>query len=240
MTNKQKITWTGSDEHGYTGTVNGVALYKVQTVVHPPAGPHHKPRRFYLTRRLEPRSYEGVGDTSHTLDEAKADCETDFACNGGRAALHKILGTALLVVEAFGFHISKPETVKRKDRISKSTLADALIAVRTAGYHVRKLSVPKRKTQVGPTFVCEFSDGVTTRMSTCTSLENLDWRRGERLSIAAYQSRLRAQYRKLNGKPCPIDLIPAPPAIVSARFERDGKVLAERNGGGAREVSYGA
>jgi transcriptional regulator with XRE-family HTH domain len=98
------------------------------------------------------------------------------------------------------------------------------------GNRVAKSKKPKHG--VGPTFVCEFSDGTITRMSVSTSLARLDWDRGERLSIAAYQSRLRAQYRKLNGKPCPVDLIPVPPAIVSARFERDGVMLAQRNGGG--------
>jgi hypothetical protein len=52
-------------------------------------------------------------------------------------------------------------------------------------------------------------------MSVFTSLEKLDWERGERLSIAAYQSRWRTH--------------DVPPAIISARFEQDGKVLAQRN-----------
>jgi hypothetical protein len=79
-------------------------------------------------------------------------------------------------------------------------------------------------------------------MSTFTSLENLDWGRGERLAQAAYQSRwrmrMRAQYREQNGglrltrwqyRENAIDLVaPVPPAIVAAHFEQDGKILAQR------------
>jgi len=74
-------------------------------------------------------------------------------------------------------------------------LIEALKTVREAGYRVSK--TPKKfkrgKDRVGPTFVAEFADGVTTRMSTFTSLENLDWGRGERLAQAAYQSRWRTR-----------------------------------------------
>ncbi len=53
-----------------------------------------------------------------------------------------------------------------------------------------------------PTFVCEFSDGETTRMTTwCASLKNLDVARGVRLARHAYRQRKRAE----------------PPAIVTAR-----------------------
>ena len=75
----------------------------------------------------------------------------------------------------------------------------------------------KTKGSVGPTFVCEFSDGQITRMSTYTSLTRLDWERGVRLSQAAYQSRWRKR-----------ELAPVPPTIVAAHFEQDGKVLAQR------------
>jgi len=97
------------------------------------------------------------------------------------------------------------------------SLNEALTIVKAAGYRVSKPKAPKRKDRVGPTFVAEFADGEVTRMSTFTSLENLDWGRGERLSIAAYQSRFRTRE--------------VPPAIISARFEQDGVVLARRNGG---------
>jgi len=101
-----------------------------------------------------------------------------------------------------------------------STLIEALNTVKAAGYRVSKPRKPKifkrGKTRVGPTFVAEFADGTVTRMSTFTSLEKLDWDRGERLSIAAYQSRWRTNN--------------VPPAILSERFEQDGVVLAQRNG----------
>ena len=101
-----------------------------------------------------------------------------------------------------------------------NTLIEALNTVKAAGYRVSKPRKPKifkrGKTRVGPTFVAEFADGTVTRMSTFTSLEKLDWDRGERLSIAAYQSRWRTNN--------------VPPAILSERFEQDGVVLAQRNG----------
>ena len=95
------------------------------------------------------------------------------------------------------------------------SLDEAIAQVRAAGYRVSK---PKAKSggRVGPTFVAKFADGTVTRMSTFTSLDKLDWDRGERLSIAAYQSRWRTNN--------------VPPAILSERFEQDGVVLAQRNG----------
>src|SRR5215475_11743703 len=120
-------------------------------------------------------------------------------------------------------------------------LIEAIKTVRAAGYRVSKPRKPKTfkrgKDRVGPTFVAEFADGVTTRMSTFTSLENLDWGRGERLAQAAYQSRWRtrvlAQYREQNGglhltrrqyrEPAVNLVAPVPPAIIAAHFEQDGK-----------------
>jgi hypothetical protein len=111
-------------------------------------------------------------------------------------------------------------------------LVAAIAAVKAAGYRVSKPRKPKifkrGKDRVGPTFVCEFADGVTTRMSTFTSLEKLDWERGEHLAVLAYQSRRRARLRKQTGKRVD-SLAPVPPAIVAARFEQDGVVLAQRN-----------
>ena len=104
-----------------------------------------------------------------------------------------------------------------------NALIEALATVKAAGYRVskpRKSKTFKRgKDRVGPTFVAEFADGEVTRMTTCCSPENLDWKRGERLSQAAYQSRRQTH--------------DAPPAIISAWFEQDGEVLARRpdNGG---------
>jgi hypothetical protein len=100
----------------------------------------------------------------------------------------------------------------------RRALIETIETVKAAGYRVskpRKQKNPKRnKDRVGPTFVAEFADGTVTRMSKYTSLKKLDWDRGERLSHAAYQSRWRTRE--------------APPAIISARFEQDGKVLGTR------------
>ena len=143
--------------------------------------------------------------------------------------------------------------VLRPDLYQGPTLINALAIVRAEGYRVVKPRTskhfrrPKPKDRVGPTFVCEFADGTRTRMSVFSSLENLDWGRGERLSIAAYQSRWRmralAQYHEQNGglrltrwqyREPAINLIaPVPPAIIAAHFEQDGKVLAQRTNGNA-------
>jgi hypothetical protein len=102
--------------------------------------------------------------------------------------------------------------------IPNNALIQALATVRAAGYRVSKPRKPKAfkrgKGRVGPTFVAKFADGTVTRMTTCCSPENLDWKRGERLSQAAYQSRRQTH--------------DAPPAIISAWFEQDGEVLARR------------
>src|SRR5262249_46912780 len=104
------------------------------------------------------------------------------------------------------------------DEDKRFALQVAIVLVKAAGYRVVKPRKPKcfkrGKDRVGPTFVAKFADGTVTRMSTFTSLTKLDWERGERLSIAAYQSRHRTRE--------------APPAIISARFEQDDKVLGTR------------
>jgi len=112
--------------------------------------------------------------------------------------------------------------------VLRAILNEALATIKAAGYRISKPK-SKRKDRVGPTFVAEFADGTVTRRSTFTSLEKLDWDRGERLSQAAWQSRWRVWFRKQTGKVCPVDpdtLIP--PVIVAARFEQDGKVLGTR------------
>jgi DNA-binding transcriptional regulator YdaS (Cro superfamily) len=137
--------------------------------------------------------------------------------------------------------------VLRPDLYQGPTLINALAIVRAEGYRVIKPRTskhfrrPKPKDRVGPTFVAEFADGTITRMSTFSSLETLDWGRGERLSIAAYEARWRAHERKqflrnsayrMNLAAPFLSLVaPAPPAIVAARFEQGGVVLAQRNGG---------
>jgi hypothetical protein len=114
-----------------------------------------------------------------------------------------------------------------------SPLDEALTLVKAAGYRVSKpKSKPaaKPKSRIGPVFVAKFIDGVVTRMTTFTPLDQLDWDRGVRLSQAAYRSRWRTQQRICT--PYPI-AEPVPPAIVSMHFERDGVVLARRPDSGA-------
>src|SRR5262249_31281784 len=73
-----------------------------------------------------------------------------------------------------------------------------------------------------PTFTCTFVGGETTRMSVSTPTTALDVGRGVRLSIAAYESRMRMRRRE-NMPPrqrkqtddTPIEI----PSIVEARFE---------------------
>lgn len=134
-----------------------------------------------------------------------------------RERLHKASNMPLLsLIEAGGVN-DKP--VIMPAAATSDTLIEAVKIVRAAGYRVSKPRASKRrnpKDRVGPTCVCTFADGTVTRMSVFTSLEKLDWERGERLSIAAYQSRWQT--------------CEAPPAIISAHFEQDGKVLAQRNG----------
>src|SRR5262249_8999883 len=224
MSNKQNIIWSGNDEHGYVGTVDGIQLYKIRAELYPPAAPEpqRKNKYLYLTRRLNTRAFEGVGGTSHTADDAKAQCEADYR-NGGRA-VHKNLGHALLIVEAAGFHVSKSQASQRQDR---DILDDALATVRAAGFRISKPKVPKPKGRPGPVFACEFSDGSRARMSVACSTEPLDWDRGMRLARHAWASRHKV----------PLDLDSAEltkiaPSISVCRFERDGVVLAQRNGGG--------
>jgi hypothetical protein len=125
----------------------------------------------------------------------------------------------LTLIEAGGVNdlpVIVPAAAAMSDALMK-----ALATVRAAGFRVSRPSKPKifkrGKDRLGPTFVAKFADGTQTRMSTFTSLEKLDWGRGERLSRAAYQSRLRTR--------------DDPPAIVSARFEQGGRVLAQRGNG---------
>ena len=61
-----------------------------------------------------------------------------------------------------------------------------------------------------PTFVATFADGEVTQMTTYTTLDELDVTRGVRLAGAAYEARTKHES----------------PAIIEARFEQDGKILA--------------
>jgi hypothetical protein len=98
------------------------------------------------------------------------------------------------------------------------TEQEAIAMLRALGYRVTKTK-PKtvKKNRVGPTFVAKFADGQVTRMSIWTTLDNLDYERGVRMSQAAYESRMRQKHgpRKRFATP-----------IVSAHFEQDGETLA--------------
>ena len=222
MTNKQQIVWSGSDNNGYVGNVSGIALYNIRTVPTPPVYPGQKsPKYLFLTQRLNTRGYEPFDGASraNTVNEAKTQCAVDFTRNGGRAALHKTLGHALLIVEALGFHVSKLKTPRPGE-----TLDNALAIVRAAGYRIRKPKVPKPKGRLGPVFACEFSDGSRVRLSVACSTETLDWDRGENLARQAWASRQKM----------PLDLDSAElaklvPPIITGRFEQNGVVLAQRN-----------
>jgi hypothetical protein len=205
-----EIVWTGSDEHGYVGKVNGIQLYAVKTVAcaAPPRRKNPDQKYLYFPDRRSTGTYGSLEDTQacepiiRSAAEAKALCAADFA-NGGAAALQEILDNALTIVKAAGFCVSKPKSFKPK--------------------------TPKPKNRVGPTFVAHFRGGEVTRMSTFTSLTNLDVGRGLHLSQAAYEARAR---RSGGSLPLP------PPPIVCAHFEQDGVVLAtyddqDCSGGGA-------
>src|SRR5262249_23456716 len=111
--------------------------------------------------------------------------------------------------------------------VPNDTLVEAIKTLRAAGYRVskpRKQKNSKRgRDRVGPTFVALFACGETTRMSVYSSLEQLDWERGLRLSQAAYESPWRTPVR-VQGVP-PLSALPP---IISAHFEQDGVVLAQR------------
>ena len=114
------------------------------------------------------------------------------------------------------------------------TLEYALGVVKAAGYRVSKPKAKyaaRRRDRVGPTIVARFSDDETVRMSVNTTLENLDWYRGERLAQAAWRARWRRRQRIYT--PYPV-VEPVPPLIVAAHFEeQDGTVLARRPDDGA-------
>jgi len=130
------------------------------------------------------------------------------------------------------------------DHDPAAMLQSAILLVKAAGYRVSKPSKPKVKDRVGPTFVATFADGEVTRMSTFTSLAKLDVDRGMRLSLYAYESRIRARARKcgrdslvlmsLRYNPminqtrlaAYVERKRAVPAIARAHFEQDGAVLA--------------
>jgi hypothetical protein len=121
-------------------------------------------------------------------------------------------------------------TVDEPDADQQMQIILAIATLKMAGYRVVKQRKPKTfkrgKDRVGPTFVCEFSDGTVARMTTFTPSDKLDWARGERLAQAAWRSRWRRQQRIYT--PYPV-VEPVPPAIVEAHFEeQNGTVLGRR------------
>jgi hypothetical protein len=123
---------------------------------------------------------------------------------------------------------------------AKAELERAKALVRAAGYELKKPRRSNRPSKKGPTFVCRFADGITTRTSIYTKLDQLDWERGKRMAAAAYESRvrqaqprLRAPHRSHPDYPAAYErwlVMRSPPievpAIAEAHFERDGIVLA--------------
>jgi hypothetical protein len=105
----------------------------------------------------------------------------------------------------------------------------------------------KIKSCVGPTIVVRFIDGVTVRMTVFTPLDRLDWTRGERLAREAYASRVRQMQPQLvmprstleyleqyiAARAVPIEV----PPIAAARFEQNGKILAQREFLGGAHVT---
>jgi len=199
------LDWSGDNENGYIGKINGVPLYQVEVVA---CQSRNKGKYFYFPNRLFPPDYcflcclgDANARSPKTIDDAKAQCATDYN-NGGSTTLREILADALATARAAGYRVSKP----RKQKNSKS----------------------KSKTRVGPTCVCTFADGIVTRMTVFTALEKLDWNRGARLSIAAWESRWQMHKRAQVGRLVTL-WAPTPPAIVAMHFEEvNGIVLGRR------------
>ena len=190
-----------------------------------------------------------TNDTSQSDDETmRLALRAAVKAAGSQRALARMIGVTHPAVALWNRAPAKhvinieratgiPREQLRPDLYSQLTLPEAIKILKAAGYRVSKPRPPKKfkrgKDRVGPTFVAEFADGAVTRMSTFTSVEKLDWDRGVRLSIAAYQSRwrlARAQYREWNGKRYLLHrpAAPVPPTIIAMQFEQDGKVLEVR------------
>jgi hypothetical protein len=173
--------------------------------------------------------------TMASLSGTRSSMQRRRRSNTMRKASEKPL---LTLIEADGVHDTpvpaSPATLDEPEPAPNSqptewALEHALGVVKAAGYRISKPKAkyaPRRRDRVGPTIVCRFSDGEITRMSVNTTLENLDWYRGERLAQAAWRSRWRRRQRIYT--PYPI-VEPVPPAIVAMHFEeQDGTVLSRR------------
>jgi hypothetical protein len=110
-------------------------------------------------------------------------------------------------------------------------LAKAIAIVKAAGYRIdrpKASKIPRPKKRIGPSCVTEFSDGTVTRLTVFCSPPKLDWDRGARLAIAAWQSRWRMHKRAEVGRLVTL-WAPPPPAIISMYFEtQDGVILGRR------------
>jgi hypothetical protein len=212
------LKWKGDDENGYIGH-DGNQIYSVTP--------------FQVLRRDQ----EGNLQPNHIvywmrfldIDRAQADPEYHATYSEQVDSLKSIRASAEAIA------LCEADCAKRQANGSRVNIAacestsisldEALAVVKRSGYRVSKPKSNNHKDRVGPTFVAKFADGVVTRMSTFTSLEKLDWDRGVRLSQAAYESRWRMRERVHLAHYTAL-IAPAPPAIVSAHFEQDGKVLA--------------
>jgi len=69
-------------------------------------------------------------------------------------------------------------------------ITTAIELLKAQGYSVTKAKRSK-KSQRGPTVVALFADGEQARMTVHSPVDKLDWQRGERMAVYAWQSRKR-------------------------------------------------
>ena len=138
--------------------------------------------------------------------------ETEFVWTCGYSGRDDTLPTAS-ETKAAGGHVT-----------DQKILGEALAVVKAAGYRVSKPKTPEHK-DPSPTLTATFVDGTTVRMTTFSSLEKLDWNRGERLARHAWASRHKVLLDWDSSK-----LAKIAPSISACRFEQGSKVLAQRNG----------
>ena len=140
--------------------------------------------------------------------------------------MHKVSEKPLLALIEVGGVNDRPVVVPAATPLH-ATFIEAIKMLKAAGYRVSKPRKPKvfkrGKNRVGPTFVAEFADGTTVRMTTHSAPEKLDWERGERLARHAWAAR-----HKIPSDRNSAELSKLAPPINICRFERDGVVLAQR------------
>jgi hypothetical protein len=117
------LDWSGDDENGYVGTVNGIQLYRVEA--------RQSQEYPYFIYNLGTRARYTLGYASYvgTIDEAKARCEADYVDNGGSTAAREALDEALALIKAAGYRASKPRAKpkrkpKSKDRVGPTCVAE--------------------------------------------------------------------------------------------------------------------